>query len=147
MIRTIEVSRASEAKATYDYASVGVLSILEPLLGIINCSLPLLRPVLQKIIGMFSRANASNSEHSSRPSILYSIGTKRMRRKTDDPYQLDTFNTLNGDYSTEVGKSQCMEEGSESVRNLVEINNVENKISVKKDWNIEYNTHPEAANI
>ncbi|KAF2800647.1 hypothetical protein K505DRAFT_190221, partial [Melanomma pulvis-pyrius CBS 109.77] len=48
LVRTVEVSIASEAKMTYDYASVGVLSILEPLLGVINCSLPLLRPILQK---------------------------------------------------------------------------------------------------
>lgn len=82
-----------------------------------------------------------DSEGSSRPSIFHSIGSKPTRRKPHDPYPLDTFNTTNGDFSTEIGKSPTLEDG-ESAKNLVQNNNIGNKISVKKDWNVKYNQLP-----
>ncbi|KAF2820522.1 hypothetical protein CC86DRAFT_304727 [Ophiobolus disseminans] len=44
LIRVIEVAKANLQDITHDYASVGILSVLEPLLGIVNCILPYYRP-------------------------------------------------------------------------------------------------------
>ncbi|KAF1997766.1 hypothetical protein P154DRAFT_403800, partial [Amniculicola lignicola CBS 123094] len=49
MVRSIELARLSAIENTHDYATIGILSILEPLLGIVNCTLPLLRPIVVKV--------------------------------------------------------------------------------------------------
>ncbi|OCL09617.1 hypothetical protein AOQ84DRAFT_259372, partial [Glonium stellatum] len=51
LLRVIETTKIPREGITKGYASVGVLSILEPLLGIVNCCLPVMRPILTAIRG------------------------------------------------------------------------------------------------
>jgi hypothetical protein len=75
-----------------------MFTVLEPLLGIINCSLPVLRPVGQKIFARFDKADALHSRNTRRTpaSPVLSIGTQRRAPKALDPYYLDlaTIHTL-----------------------------------------------------
>jgi hypothetical protein len=75
-------------------ASVGILSILEPSLGVINASLPLLRPVVMEvrdILGFKSMPQSHLVIHGS--PFGQSIGSRWMRTKINDPFPLDTIVT------------------------------------------------------
>ncbi|KAH7384531.1 hypothetical protein BKA66DRAFT_80135 [Pyrenochaeta sp. MPI-SDFR-AT-0127] len=100
LARTIEVSNGSVARITQDYVSVALLTMLEPLLGVINCSLPVLRPVGQKLFAKFGKVDVFKSEKGREgSSYIQSIGAKRRLPKPADPYRLDTgtFQTLRND--------------------------------------------------
>jgi hypothetical protein len=50
LLRVIVISRLDLADFTYATAPIGIWSILEPTLGVINASLPILRPILRDIL-------------------------------------------------------------------------------------------------
>lgn len=70
--------------------------MLEPFLGIISCSLPLLRPVGQRILALCGRADVLKSEHRQSEA---SVESKRTSHRVRDPYYLNT--TVNGDSAPE----------------------------------------------
>jgi hypothetical protein len=80
--------------------------MLEPLLGVINCSLPILRPAGQKIFACFGKADALHSRNARRTpaSPVLSIGTQRRAPKALDPYCLDlaTVNTMDDGFQIEL---------------------------------------------
>jgi hypothetical protein len=65
--------------------------MLEPLLRVINCSLPVLRPVGQKLFACFGKTYVllSNNPHRTSANPVLSIGTRRQAPKVQDPYPLD----------------------------------------------------------
>ncbi|KAF1992815.1 hypothetical protein P154DRAFT_478525 [Amniculicola lignicola CBS 123094] len=133
LIRTVEVARTSTTNTTYDYASVGVLSVMEPVFGVINCSLPLLRPVSKKLMVFFGNKEGTSQSNPSRPSFLQSIGSNRTRAKLRDPYALNTLDT-HKTYRTEICQSHIAEEG-ESKTNLVF---QDEAIKVQRGWDVQY---------
>jgi hypothetical protein len=83
--------------------SVTTLTMLEPLLGVVNCSLPLLRPVGQNILACLGKANAlrfGNARRTSSSQVL-SIGHPRRVPRTPDPYCLD-LDTTHGDVDSQI---------------------------------------------
>lgn len=112
-MRTVHVSKANLHKVTSDYASVGLLSILEPLLGVANCSLPVLWPVFHLLAEKFNwNKGHSGSMEDGRPSFLrsiQSIGTKPIRPKVHDPYPLDTIITASATQEIDIGKDFSIE--------------------------------------
>lgn len=135
-MRTVEIAQAGQGDVTSDYASVGVLSILEPLLGIINRSLPLLRPVLQYFLDKLGWVRIEGKS-SSRPSFLPSIGSKRARPQVHDPYPLDTLATVDHASQTKIWKSTSAGD-SESVKDLMKDDQHSHSIVVKRDWDVNH---------
>ncbi len=88
LTRTIEVEKGSVARITTDYISVSLLTTLEPLVGVITCSLPLLRPVARKLFG---KAEFSPTPgYPSRATHFRSVGQRGRVSKGLDPYGLDS---------------------------------------------------------
>jgi hypothetical protein len=138
LIRVIDVARANLQDITRDYAAVGILSILEPLLGIVNCSLPLLRPIILKTIELFGIRRASTDRKKDGYTYGHSIGTKRTRAKVPDVYPLETVATTKEDFQINLEQSELGDE-SESMKELVEDVHQRNRIAVRRDWNLDFN--------
>ncbi|PVH96122.1 hypothetical protein DM02DRAFT_731390 [Periconia macrospinosa] len=118
MIRTIETAKkAALLNVTGEFASVGILSILEPLLGVVNASLPLLRPVFLRLKECMGFPENSQVTKDSHPGYIQSIGSRRMRVKLNDPFPLDTIASVRGQSSNEP-RSELVSDG-ESVKNLI----------------------------
>ncbi|KAL6709022.1 hypothetical protein ACN47E_002149 [Coniothyrium glycines] len=83
---------------TQDYISVSLLTMLEPFLGIISCSLPLARPVGQRIFALCGRASVLNSELDQSPA---SFGDKQRARNVASPYTL-SLSTPTTEHSEDV---------------------------------------------
>ncbi|KAF4637703.1 hypothetical protein G7Y89_g384 [Cudoniella acicularis] len=79
--------------ATKSYASVGVFAILEPLLGVVNACLPLMRPVLARFFSKPKQRDAWTShpteEYGSRRTGGAVGETDSTRRLRDKGYQLE----------------------------------------------------------
>ena len=135
LVRAIKITNARASHITEDYLSIGLLSNLEPLLGIINCCLPVSRPVILRTMDSVGLSRMTVSKPSVRPAFA-TIGSNRTR-KTTDPYTLDTIVTKNSDFITVVGKSVSSEEG-DSVKRLVNDDCASTTILVKQGWNLEY---------
>ncbi|KAF1964405.1 hypothetical protein BU23DRAFT_631876 [Bimuria novae-zelandiae CBS 107.79] len=110
LIRVIEVAKADLQDITHDYASVGILSVLEPLLGIVNCSLPLLRPVVPHLAELARFRRTSTDETKGSYTYGLSIGSRRTHSKMPDAYPLDTIVTTNGGFYTEAERSKLGDE-------------------------------------
>lgn len=118
MIRTIETAKkAALLNVTAEFASVGILSILEPLLGVVNASLPLLRPVFLKLKERVGRSGVPKVIKDNRPGYLQSIGSRRMRVKLNDPFPFDTLTAVKGGSSNEPRKEPTSD--GESVNELI----------------------------
>ena len=145
MIRTIETAKKTALQnVTAEMASVGILSILEPLLGVINACLPLLRPVFSRIREMLGieRAPTTKSQNSQSP-YLQSIGSRRIRTKISDPFPLDTIMTMNNQSDEDYRKRSAGD--GESVKQLIHSgghpdggDQLRPQTQVKQDWEISY---------
>ena len=139
-MRTVEIAQANFKDVTSDYASIGLLSVLEPLLGVTSCTLPLLRPIFRLLVEKFGGKGKCTGVTSNRPSFLQSIqsiGSKRTRAKGHDPYPLDTILNTNNTYIDSKGKDQINGD-CESVTNLVQNAQGSSTIHVKTHWNVDY---------
>jgi hypothetical protein len=126
-------------------ASVGILSIMEPLLGVINACLPLLRPVvleLQELLGL-EKATQSKPQNYHSP-FPKSIGSRRTRMQIKDPYPLDTTGTIH-DRADDESKIQSADD-EESVKQLVYCGAPQSvgdhrcpQITVRSDREVDYN--------
>jgi hypothetical protein len=126
---------------TGEMASVGILSILEPLLGVINASLPLLRPVIMEvrdILGFKSMPQSNSVNHGS--PFGQSIGSRRMRMKINDPFPLDTIVTRD-DRSDEEHKKRLGDD--EDYNQLIQGvafhsggHEKRSQIAVRTDWEV-----------
>ena len=75
--RTIEIQMLSVAQMTRTYVSTAFLTILEPFLGIIACSLPVLRPVLQIITTTVKKGHDPSSADDDKEVHVDTIGCGR----------------------------------------------------------------------
>lgn len=97
--RIVETHNGRISHITQDYISVSLLTMLEPLLGTICCTLPLLRPVAQKIFAVCGRGSVLNSErHSSGPSVEM----KRVQRRVVGPYSLGTMTDVPSENNSQI---------------------------------------------
>jgi hypothetical protein len=100
LIRVVEFHKGSLHVITDNYAVIGISTILEPLLGIITCSLPFLRPVLSRLrellglsplTGLGSERSHQRGRYEHQPVYGDSIGSRPHRAHIRDPYPLDTI--------------------------------------------------------
>lgn len=88
---------------SYSVVADGIYSVLEPCLGVINASLPVLQPIASKISRtkifslLRSSANSSNRK-DEKPANGLSIGSEPIRKKRF--HRLDESSTLNDDVHT-----------------------------------------------
>lgn len=103
LARTIQTHKGSTQDITQNFISVSLLAMLEPFLGVINCSLPLLRPIGREICG------ATNARKPQRAISHPRTDFSRRVHRLPGPYSL---NTITGE-----------DIGSESHINLCKISN------------------------
>lgn len=125
------------SNTTKSFASVGLLAILEPLLGIVNACLPVMRPVLQK----FSKTNllsrtGKNTNASGRASghKVFTVGSgsgqgNYFRRLGEGSYPLKGMNS-------EATSSRPLNYG-DSTSGLAEeeVDNAK-RIYVRREWDV-----------
>lgn len=138
LFRVIETKLVDTQNPTKAYASVGVLSLLEPLLGVINCCLPLISPVIIKVHRHFFPPKG-DSTSNSRP-VDYTIGgsSRYKRKKRTDPYALDTINNYNTQNSTLITSKGHLDNDSMEFP-LKESQNTSG-IVVRTQWDVETGT-------
>ncbi|KAK2603869.1 hypothetical protein QQS21_003904 [Conoideocrella luteorostrata] len=78
-----------------DYASIGILSLLEPLVGIISACLPFMGPVVKQIFGSDLSADAHEKKRQNsdpfNPVITIGSSTKRTDFKVLDEAELENL--------------------------------------------------------
>ncbi|KAH9864320.1 hypothetical protein J1614_010254 [Plenodomus biglobosus] len=103
--RVVLTSVANIDSISQGYVTVALLTMLEPLLGVINCSLPLLRPVIHELSTRAGIKNAFASGDDRASAGLYQEPSN-MRRATraKNPYSIDmdTIPTLAGSSQSEL---------------------------------------------
>lgn len=130
---------------TYNLAKVAVWTGLEPMLGVINACLPVIQPVVKKVIesNLFSRSsrNRTNSKvwmsGSSKAGKKSNTGDNSFRRLEENSYPLtEGIGTL-----TEISGPQSQ---SFSTSDDIEAQNVEKPprshsttINVRRDWEVQ----------
>lgn len=87
ILRVHYIKTADLSNQTKSYASVGMLAILEPLLGIVNACLPVMVPLLK----MFSRHAASWSNNNSHNTAEQSnVHMNTFHRMKEGSHELDS---------------------------------------------------------
>ncbi|KAF2451160.1 hypothetical protein P171DRAFT_515235 [Karstenula rhodostoma CBS 690.94] len=139
LIRVIDTTKADLQDVTHDYASVGILSVLEPLLGIVNCSLPLLRPIIPRVAELVGPRKTLSNQSKGSYTYGLSIGSRRTRARTLDVYPLDTVATLYENLETQGDGAKPVSD-SDSLKELVTGEGVPKRIVVRTDWDVDYDT-------
>ncbi len=95
---------------TQNYVSVAVLTVIEPFLGIITCSLPVLQPIARKMATCKKGKNDSSSgddDNLEKINHRSTIGTHGKVLKASDPYAFpDPEDYYNGRLSNSTRDSE-----------------------------------------
>jgi len=141
ILRVCFIVSIDDENPTHSYAVVGILANLEPLLGIINACLPVIRPVLQKFAKsrLFTRTGGSNK--NTWPTAKKGSGAGNVvqgdsfRRLYDTPYPLESLanSTMQ---SQATGFYEVLPEGGKGVSMTDENHHGGYEIYVKNEWNV-----------
>jgi hypothetical protein len=122
LIRVVEIHKQSVTVITANYAVIGTATLLEPLLGIITCSIPLLRPVLSRlrellnlkpVTGLASDRSYRRDQYQHQPAWANIIETGLQRAHIRDQYPLDSIRL--SDYGSKPGTKHFEASGIDSV--------------------------------
>lgn len=146
ILRLVDLARLDLNDLTYNLAKVAVWTGLEPMLGIINACLPVIQPVVKRVLesNVFSRSsrNRSNSKvwtsSSSKPGKKSNTGDiNSFHRLEETSYPLaegiGTLTQISGPQSQSFSTSDDLEAQKEGLHPRSH----STTINVRRDWEVQ----------
>ena len=90
--RTIQIELETVEQPDQNYISVTLLTVLEPFLGVISCTLPVLRPVARRITAAFRKGEepaSDNDDDNIGIQFVRSLGRRGKTARFSRPHDLE----------------------------------------------------------
>ena len=134
ILRIVIAARFDINDFTYDLAKLAICTDLEPMLGMITASLPVMQPALRRIMGLRTEQSSEGRPSSSVARLRTKSTKKSSFRQLKDSYTLTDIGTS----ETHVGVSSkpSLSEGDEETY-FAELGTEPRPfIKVRRDWEV-----------
>ena len=144
ILRITSLKNLNFADFTYAVEPVAIWSVLEPTLGIISACLPIIQPIVRKLVNSraFAWTKESSMNHSSKIMRYGEADPKKFRRLDDISFPLsetgDTqtqITTFDGTYSPDSNDLEGQKYFPDPPRTT---------INVRRDWEVESKAYTSA---